>query len=325
VNKKLGLLQNLQDVHQIFFVSILVGDSDHDEGDNEEDTNDDDDEIKSEKKKRKKSSKDSNTFFPAGMLFFIIYGPYGVGVYNFDITSCLSTNSKGIDDQAKRYKNMNTESMIEKKKKDKTFERDTEPERGISAQNAMKFELAKEDHRFLEKQFERKSLMESFNVAVIMINRAESTKEEKDYWNDRMDEYAKVLAPTMKSVTKPSPIIDTVPRNTPSSVTSQHIKTDTLAISVITQSQRSVPDKKVKVDKDNKTIEVQDMSDSDSDSDVPIYYDPNDRKNWEKERLFARGVEERVKEREERAEKLNHTSSSSSSSNKIETRRNCKK
>ena len=79
--------------------------------------------------------------------------------------------------------------------------------------------------------------------------------------------------------------IDTILRNTPSSATSQRNTTDTLPISVITQSQRSVTDNKEKVDKDNKnvqflprkTIEVQDTSDSDSDSDVPIY-NPDEKK-----------------------------------------------
>lgn len=188
---------------------MIVGDSDHDDGDqiadNEEDTylnmfdNDEDkcevkSDVKSEVKSEKVSTINLNTFFPAGMLFFIIYGPYGVGVYNFDITSCLSLDSKGIDDQAKRYRNMNAASMIESKKREDNTERDIEPERGISAQNAMKFELAREDHRFLEKQFERKSLMESFNVAMIMMNRPGTLTEEKEYWNARMDEYAKVLA-----------------------------------------------------------------------------------------------------------------------------------
>ena len=89
-------LCNLYDLHHIFSVSILVGDSDHDEGDqlgdNEEDTfvnMFDDDDVKSEVNSEKTSSINFDTIFPAGMLFFIIYGPYAVGVCNFDITSCL--------------------------------------------------------------------------------------------------------------------------------------------------------------------------------------------------------------------------------------------
>ena len=46
-------------------------------------------------------------------------------------------NSKGIDDQARRHKTMNTVSMIESKRRENDIERDTEPERGISDQNAM--------------------------------------------------------------------------------------------------------------------------------------------------------------------------------------------
>ena len=57
------------------------------------------------------------------MLFFMLYGPYGVANHNFDITAALSTDSKGIDAAAKLHKNMNTTSMRESKKKEDVFVR----------------------------------------------------------------------------------------------------------------------------------------------------------------------------------------------------------
>ena len=48
-------------------------------------------------------------------------------------------NSKGIDDQARRHKTMNTVSMIESKRRENNIERDTEPERGISALSSFAF------------------------------------------------------------------------------------------------------------------------------------------------------------------------------------------
>lgn len=60
-----------------------------------------------------------NNFYPPALLFFILYGPYGVGAYNFDITNCLSVDSEGIDSFAKMNENMNKSSMKEKTTKER--------------------------------------------------------------------------------------------------------------------------------------------------------------------------------------------------------------
>ena len=60
-----------------------------------------------------------NNFYPPALLFFILYGPYGVGAYNFDITNCLSVENKSIDLSAKTNKNMNKSSMKEKTTKER--------------------------------------------------------------------------------------------------------------------------------------------------------------------------------------------------------------
>lgn len=57
------------------------------------------------------------------MLFFMMYGPYGVGTHNFDLTPALSVETKTIDHLAKTDKNMNTTSMRETKKKETVFVR----------------------------------------------------------------------------------------------------------------------------------------------------------------------------------------------------------
>lgn len=58
-------------------------------------------------------------FFPPSMLLFIMYGPYGVAVFNLDLSAALNMDTKEIDDIA-LSKTMNTESM----KKSKAREND---------------------------------------------------------------------------------------------------------------------------------------------------------------------------------------------------------
>ena len=79
---------------------------DDDENDNESD--DEEEYVKEKKVVKKEIPQSLNNFYLACTLFFILYGPYGVLAHNFDNTPCLSIDSKGIDEQAKRYKNMPT-------------------------------------------------------------------------------------------------------------------------------------------------------------------------------------------------------------------------
>ena len=67
---------------------------DDDENDNESD--DEEEEMKEKKVVKKEISQSLNNFYPACSLFFILYGPYGVLADNFDISPCLSIDSKGV-------------------------------------------------------------------------------------------------------------------------------------------------------------------------------------------------------------------------------------
>ena len=153
---------------------FYLGENDNDDEETEdaEDEDGEAEEVEAMKSLRKVKTPALNNLFPSAMLFFIIFGPYGVGVYNFDITSCLSVDSKGIDEQAKRFRNMNCPSNAASKFKLNNEERDREPERGISTQNNIKNDLHREDQQLLKNQLKRKELIDSFNIAVIMVNRA---------------------------------------------------------------------------------------------------------------------------------------------------------
>lgn len=186
---------------------FYLGENDNDDEETEdaEDEDGEAEEVEAMKSLRKVKTPALNNLFPSAMLFFIIFGPYGVGVYNFDITSCLSVDSKGIDEQAKRFRNMNCPSNAASKFKLNNEERDREPERGISTQNNIKNDLHREDQQLLKNQLKRKELIDSFNIAVIMVNRAVNTEEETAHWNNIMNEYAKVLSPTLAPTIQPSP------------------------------------------------------------------------------------------------------------------------
>ena len=114
-----------------------------DENDSESD--DEDEDVKGKKVVKKEISQPLNNFYPACTLFFILYGPYGVMEDNFDITPCLSIDSTGIDEQAKRYKNMNCANNATTKIKMINQDRDTEPGRGMSAHHIEKFGIAREE------------------------------------------------------------------------------------------------------------------------------------------------------------------------------------
>ena len=83
----------------------------------------DDDLLSEDEGNRKRiiNTKKSRPYFPAAMLFFMMYGPYGVGVYNFDLTPAVSMETKAIDNLAKESKQLNTKSMREAKKEENNY------------------------------------------------------------------------------------------------------------------------------------------------------------------------------------------------------------
>lgn len=69
------------------------------------------------------SSKSFDDFFPAAMIFFMLYGPYGVGVHNFDVTSALTMDTKTLENDSRSSKQMNTKSMRQSQKEESTYAR----------------------------------------------------------------------------------------------------------------------------------------------------------------------------------------------------------
>ena len=68
--------------------------------------------------KRTINTKRSRPYFPTAMLFFMMYGPYGVGVYNLDLTSAVSMETRAIDNVAKESKQLSTKFTREAKKEE---------------------------------------------------------------------------------------------------------------------------------------------------------------------------------------------------------------
>ena len=75
------------------------------------------------KKPRGSYSKGHDSFFPASMLFFILYGPYGVERYGFPVESALTTDTKTLEGDARSSKDMNTKSMRQSQKAESTYAR----------------------------------------------------------------------------------------------------------------------------------------------------------------------------------------------------------
>ena len=59
-----------------------------------------------------------STFLPPTLLLFILYGPYGVAAYGLDISTALSMDTTGIDEQAAAKKNMNQATMRQSERRD---------------------------------------------------------------------------------------------------------------------------------------------------------------------------------------------------------------
>jgi hypothetical protein len=72
--------------------------------------------------KEKKRYDVPHNFLPPAMLPFILYGPYGVGVYNLEISAVLNMDTKGIEESS-LSKTMNAESLKESKAKDSNAQR----------------------------------------------------------------------------------------------------------------------------------------------------------------------------------------------------------
>lgn len=75
------------------------------------------------KKPRGSYYKGLDSFFPASMLFFILYGPYGVERYGFPVVSVLTTDTKTLEGDARSSKDMNTKSMRQSQKEESTYAR----------------------------------------------------------------------------------------------------------------------------------------------------------------------------------------------------------
>jgi hypothetical protein len=56
-------------------------------------------------------------FYPAALLLFMLYGPYGVGYYGMEVSPAFSMDTEGIDESTKNG-NMNTNSIKEEHRKD---------------------------------------------------------------------------------------------------------------------------------------------------------------------------------------------------------------
>ena len=275
---------------------------DDDENDNESD--DEEEDVKEKKVVKKEISQSLNSFYPACTLFFILYGPYGVLADNFYITPCLSIDSKGIDEQAKRYKNMNGANNASTKIKTMIQDRDTEPGRGMSAHHIEKFGIAREETSVIKDQFYRKNLMESFTVAKKMAGRCINTQEETDHWYRIMDEYAREISPTLllpKTVIPPSKLPSV--RTTPAPETIPQTKTTT-ASKLKSVVKKLYVSKDLETIPDNIVILTQDSE----------YYDPNDFivEEPEREKMIPITVnrerilkEMREKEKREEEDRLN--------------------
>ena len=62
---------------------------------------DEEDTIKKSGKKDQTGAVAPLHFYPPAMLLFILYGPYGVGIYNLELSAALSMDNDGIDDAAR--------------------------------------------------------------------------------------------------------------------------------------------------------------------------------------------------------------------------------
>ena len=55
------------------------------------------------------------------MMFFMLFGPYGVCAFNFDIVSALTMDTKSLDDNSRSSKTMNSKSMKHAQKEENTY------------------------------------------------------------------------------------------------------------------------------------------------------------------------------------------------------------
>ena len=62
---------------------------------------DEEDTIKKSGKKDQTGAVAPLHFYPPATLLFILYGPYGVGIYNLELSAALSMDNDGIDDAAR--------------------------------------------------------------------------------------------------------------------------------------------------------------------------------------------------------------------------------
>jgi hypothetical protein len=155
-------------------------------------------------------------FFPPAMLLFIMYGPYGVSVFNLELSSGLTVDTRAIEEIAGN-KMLNTESIRSSKARENDnmrsvffllnvqlcgtllitslyfyVSRDEIEGRGMSALNAAKLTIQREDQRLFQKAQDIKIKMERFSVAERMLEKGVSymTDAMKQHWFQVMEECA---------------------------------------------------------------------------------------------------------------------------------------
>lgn len=146
-------------------------------------------------------------------------------------------DTKGIDDQAKRFRNMNKATNASTVIRLKTEVRDEEPERGISQSNTIKYEIARDEQDIIKKQLARKDLTEGFAIAEKMCARNNMSREVSQYWNEKLEEYGRALTPSIQqTISRPSHISSA--RNTPS--TDNNIRSNVSTSGFATISQEAI-------------------------------------------------------------------------------------
>ena len=70
---------------------------------------------------RGRTSRFTDLYYPASMMFFMLFGPYGVCAFGFDITSVLTMNARRMDSDARSSKTMNNKSLKNAKKEESTY------------------------------------------------------------------------------------------------------------------------------------------------------------------------------------------------------------
>lgn len=174
-----------------------------------------------DKKETKQKCNSVSNYFPAALLFFMLYGPYALKVYQFELCSVLSMDTKAIDNQAKKNKNLNKNFSVLETRKIDSNERDNTMERGVSSSKTIQFNLAAREQKMIEDQYSRKNLMDGLQISERMMLDPTISSEEVEHWRLKKFMYARALTPDIM-FTHTAAVMDApTVRSTPSSVLSQ--------------------------------------------------------------------------------------------------------